>query len=378
MGYQKIKENLNLHLRNIPGWTTNRKIVVFESDDWGSVRMSSKEAYEKLFKDGIAVNDNHFIANDALECNSDIESLYEVLTNYKDKTGRNPVFTAVCVVANPDFEKIKRNGFIQYEYEPFTRTYERYPSHDGVLALRHEGIQRRLFIPEFHGREHLNVQRWMRVLQEGNKALLSAFDLGVFGLSKGFDDQKVPEHLAAFDIEYSSDIRYLTDVIHSGTTLFEQIFGYRARYFVPPNSPGSYEIESVLKDCGIEYINSGRIQMEPLGNGKFVRKFNWLGKINSYGQIYITRNCFFEPVIDEPAGKNWINDCLHEIEIAFQWHKPAIISTHRVNYIGFINPENRAKGLKALDELLKVIIKRWPEVEFMTSVELGNLMRNSK
>lgn len=26
---------------NLPGWRTNRKIVVIESDDWGSIRMPS-------------------------------------------------------------------------------------------------------------------------------------------------------------------------------------------------------------------------------------------------------------------------------------------------------------------------------------------------
>jgi hypothetical protein len=378
MNFQKLRSNLYLHLRNIPGWTTPHKIIVFESDDWGSIRMSGKKAHEILLRSGIYVNDNPFIANDALESNSDIELLYEVLNKYKNSYGKNPVFTSICLLANPDFEKIRNNGFTHYEYEPFTRTYERYSDHDRVFALRQEGIRCRLFVPEFHGREHLNVRRWMRALQAGNKALLFAFNHGVFGLSHGFNGENIPDHLAAFDIEFPSDIEYLKDVVHSGTNLFEQIYGYRAHYFVPPNSPGNHEIEFILKECGIEYINSGRVQLEPHGNGNYSRKFNWLGKNNSYEQIYLTRNCFFEPVIDNPHAKDWVNECLKEIDIAFRWRKPAIISTHRVNYIGFINPENRAKGLKALDELLRRIINRWPEVEFITSVELGDLIRNNR
>ena len=42
--------------------------------------------------------------------------------------------------------------------------------------------------------------------------------------------------------------------------------------------------------------------------------------------------------------------------------------------MGTINPENRAEGLKKLDQLLGAIIKKWPEVEFITSMELGDII----
>ena len=71
---------------------------------------------------------------------------------------------------------------------------------------------------------------------------------------------------------------------------------------------------------------------------------------------------------------DWVGSCLKEVETSFFWHKPAIISSHRVNYIGWINPANRDRGLALLDELLNRLIKLWPDVEFMTSVELGDLI----
>ena len=68
---------------------------------------------------------------------------------------------------------------------------------------------------------------------------------------------------------------------------------------------------------------------------------------------------------------------MKEIEIAFNCNKPATISSHRVNYMGTINPENRAEGLKKLDQLLGAIIKKWPEVEFITSMELGDIINGN-
>lgn len=66
-----------------------------------------------------------------------------------------------------------------------------------------------------------------------------------------------------------------------------------------------------------------------------------------------------------------------QIEIAFRLKKPAHIGGHRVNYSGHIEPSSREFGLSQLKILLKEIVKEWPDVEFMTAVELGNLIDNS-
>ena len=48
------------NISNIPGWRTNRKILVIESDDWGSVRIKDKTAYEALKKKGLKVDSIHY------------------------------------------------------------------------------------------------------------------------------------------------------------------------------------------------------------------------------------------------------------------------------------------------------------------------------
>ena len=40
----KIRKNLS----NIIGWSTTRKLVILESDDWGSIRTRSKVDYDAL------------------------------------------------------------------------------------------------------------------------------------------------------------------------------------------------------------------------------------------------------------------------------------------------------------------------------------------
>ena len=73
-----------------------------------------------------------------------------------------------------------------------------------------------------------------------------------------------------------------------------------------------------------------------------------------------------------------MDSCLSEIEISFKWKKPAIISSHRVNYVGGLSLKNRDNGLIQLEKLLIMITKKWPDVEFMTSNELGYLIEGKK
>ena len=374
----QMSKHLSRNLSNLPGWRTHRRIIVIESDDWGSIRMSCKSAFHDLKRAGIDVHKNHYNTNDALESNVDMEMLLEVLSKHKDSSGRNVVMTGVNVVANPNFDKIRENGFKEYFYEPYTQTCNKYPEHNRVYDLWNEGIQNRLLVPAFHGREHLNAQRWLRALRSGCRSTRLAFEHGVTGITEGIYGQKVSNYQAAFDIDTLADIEYQKEVLRTGLDIFENLYGYRSKYFIPTNGPFNNNLEQVVKNLGVDYLGTAKIQSEPIGNSQYRRHIRFLGKKSSTGIMYMTRNVFFEPCSTEySATKDWVNSCLKEIEIAFKWHKPATISSHRVNYIGWLNESNRSNGLKKLDMLLYEITKRWPNVEFMTSSELGDIILNN-
>ena len=369
--YTKTRKNLS----NILGWTTKRKLVVLESDDWGSIRTRSKVDYEAMLLKKINVNKSNFTRNDCLESNDDLERLFEILSKHKDFKGTTAVFTPMFVVANPNFELIKGSDFNEYYYESFTDTCIRYPNHDRVHELWLEGIQNKIFVPQFHGREHLNVKRWMDGLKANDKGLQIMFEHQSIGATY-FDNKRITEHLAAFSPKKREDVPYYSSVIKQGLSLFEELFGYKASYFVASNSPEPKILEKTLKDTGIEYLTRYKLQKYPLGDGKFENEFNWLGKINKLGQLIITRNCAFEP--SDTTKTDWIDSCLSDIKNAFYWNKPAVVSTHRVNYISGIVDKNGSLGLIKLNNLLKSIKKTWPDVEFITSNELGDIIKESK
>ena len=64
-----------------------------------------------------------------------------------------------------------------------------------------------------------------------------------------------------------------------------------------------------------------------------------------------------------------------DITLAFKYKKPAVISSHRVNYTGGLDKKNREFGNHQLALLLNEIMNKWSDVEFLTSVELGNFLK---
>jgi len=367
--------SIRKHLSNAIGWRTKRRIVVIESDDWGSIRTRSKKDYDAMLSKGLGVDRSNFTKYDGLESNTDLENLFELLNKHKDSTGRSAVFTPMCIMANPDFEKIKESEFRNYHYENFVETCKRYPNHDNVHDLWLEGIRERLFVPALHGREHLSVSRWMNLLKSGNEGMLTAFEHQSFG-GASFKGAEIPEYLGAFHPDFGSDIPHLQKIIEEAIVIFESICGYKPTHFIAPNREGPRELDATLAESEVKYLTMSKLRRYPMGEEKYGSEFHWVGKLNNLGQIMITRNCGFEP--SDPLHTDWVSSCLSEIDNAIKWRKPAVISSHRVNFIGYIDEANASHGLKELDRLLRSIVKKWPDVEFMTSTELGKIIRESK
>lgn len=370
-----FRSKMHVYLSNLLGWRTKRKIVVIESDDWGSVRIKDKEAFLAMKAYGLNVESIHYNSVDALESNLDLELLFETLSNFKDSKERYAIFTPMCIMGNPNFKKIEDSEYANYFFQPLNETLKEYPEHDRVLSLWREGFKTKVFVPEIHGREHVNVRRYMQILQshkgkEGLRFSLLHRSVG----PKEYKSICYPNYLGALYPIEKKEITELHEHIYHAGKLFKEYMGYEPRVFIAPNAEEPKELENTLKRIGVKYLTRSKRRIYPLGDGQFAKEWNFVGKVNENGQVILNRNCFFEPVTWGEHGHNtdWVNNCLKEIDIAFRMEKPAVISSHRVNYIGFIRPENREKGLFALKQLIKTIIKKWPNVEFMSSNELGN------
>ncbi|MDW7761972.1 MAG: hypothetical protein SCM96_15195 [Acidobacteriota bacterium] len=368
----RLKAAVRLGLLNMKGWRTKRKIVVFESDDWGSIRMPSRDVYQKCLAAGYGVDKIKIEKYDSLESEDDLIRLFEVLSSFKDQKGNHPVFTANCLVANPDFEKIKKHDFQTYQYELVAETFIKYPNHSRSFSLWLEGLKAGVFFPQSHGREHLNVSLFMTDLQAGKTDVHFGFLHGMPGSLSLKNYKEGNLYVETLNYNSRQDKRDKLNIILEGLDLFERLFGFKSYSLIPPNYIWSHDYDEAVKKKGVKYFQGLSRMLEPDLKGGFNYFNTYLGKKNEYDQYYLVRNCVFEPStssVDDP-----IDHCLTGIDVAFRWKKPAIINTHRVNYIGSIFQENADRSLQLLTKLLKNIIKYWPDVEFMNSVNIGRLI----
>ncbi|HNP33134.1 MAG TPA: polysaccharide (de)acetylase [Flavobacterium sp.] len=339
------------------------KLIIIESDDWGAIRTPSKETIDFFEKKGFGIA-NSIYKNDSLASQDDLEKLFGVLQSYKGSDGKPAVITANSIMANPNFEKIKAHDFQEYFWEPFTETFKHYPKHQNNFQLWKQGISDGVFHPQFHGREHLNIKRWMKSLQSKNEDVLASFYHQT--TYSGKDDYSFME---AYDWDAPEDVKEYETIIADGLKIFEEHFGFKPKSFIAPCYNWDTKLERFLVSNGIEWLQSLRSQLQPTG------VFNEYQSIrHSFGQQqnglrYNIRNCFFEPSM--LPQKDWVNACLAQIQAAFLFSKPAVICSHRINFVGFINPKNGERGLNDLNQLLKAIVKKWPEAKFITTDELS-------
>lgn len=365
-----IKNFFKINLKNIPGKRIRNKYVVIESDDWGGIRMPSKEVYNKLLEANIPVPDE-WSRVDTLADKQDLEHLFEVLLSVNDVNGHAAVMTPFTNVANPDFMRIKESGYTQYFYELFTETLNRYGRHPDTFKTWEKGIEMGIFTPEFHGREHISVQLWLNKLREGNPKLQFAFDHEFVAIHLKEQQMVYKGFRPEFYFNDINQIDFLKNSITDGVRVFKEIFSYIPHVFVPSDGIFHPFLEKTLAETGVKYLYVDRFSYFPDNHGVLKRRYCRVGKQSVDGLVYYTRNCGFEPI---NPGYQGIDYTIRQIEAAFRWCKPAIISTHRVNYIGAIERRNREKGLNELKLLLDSIIKNWPDVKFISSANMLGIL----
>jgi hypothetical protein len=101
-----------------------------------------------------------------------------------------------------------------------------------------------------------------------------------------------------------------------------------------------------------------------------------MGNTNRLGQIFLIRNSSFEP--STRPNINWSQKIKNEVHAAFLVGAPVILSTHRVNFMGGMDENNRENNLKLFCEILNDLVKSYPDIEFMNTVQLSNFIRTSK
>src|SRR5699024_130797 len=187
--------------------------------------------------------------------------------------------------------------------------------------------------PQSHGREHLNVSMFMNALQQGDEDVLCGFEHKMPGsMPKG---RAGVGNILVESLRYNNqqDKKQKLDIILEGLDLFETLMGYRSETFIPPNYLWSPDYNVSMAAADVRFYQGRRKMKEPRFGGSIRLNSYRLGEKNEYGQRYLVRNAFFEPTLSNQNGDP-VGRCLKDVAAAFKMNKPAIICSHRLNYVG--------------------------------------------
>ena len=373
--FAELKSSALRLATNCRGWRTQRRLLVIESDDWGAIRMPSRQAWQALLSAGIRVDRSRYDSLDCLENRADLEALLDVIGRHRDLHGSPATFTFNTVMGNPDFDAIKEHDFQSYHRESLFESYRKYHAEE-LEPIWDAAQEEKLIRPQLHAREHLNSTLWMKDLQAGLAETRKAFAHRFYGLKTKTSSEHQKNYLAACWAESPEDVRQMGEALSEAADAFQAAFGFRSSTFIPCNYVLPEELEPKLAKIGIGLLQCqrGRIQPVPDRGGRASIRRHFTGQKNAIGQFFSVRNVMFEPYLDERA--DWVRKALNEIREAFQLNRPAIISTHRINYVSGMCGKHRDRCLILLDELLRTVSNRWPDVEFITSDTLMELMRS--
>jgi hypothetical protein len=370
-----MKQYLSNHVKNCTGKKLGRKLLAFAVDDYGNIRLNSNLAKTKLEKNGVVIN-NRFDAYDALDTAEDYQILFEVLSSFRDKHLKSAIFTSYALACNPDFNSsIEQKKYIP---EDLNITYQKLGAderaYEGAYEILIDGIANNLIRPQFHGREHLNVKLINALINQNDPVIMANLENRSMAGINGRAVWPTISYNQAFSFWKDSDIEEHKIILKDGLERFKKVYGYSSLTFTPPAQQMHPNLYGFVGAYGVIGVDRARSETVHIGEGIYQKMRNKLGESDLGGTIKIVRNCVFEP---NDRNIDWVNFTFKQIEAAFFWGKPAIISSHRVNFCGHIDAKNRQKGIADLKALLKKIVQRWPDVEFVGVDEIAKMYSNA-
>lgn len=366
--------NYNYFASCIKSVKVNKKIVVIESDDWGSERIPNITVRNKLKNIGIDYCQNPHLEFDTLENEEDLQLINSLLTEIENRYDKKVTITANFNIANPDYNKIANSNFEDYFYQVFTDTYTNKYKGFGVMNELIKLIKSNYFKPQYHGREHVNYLLWLNELKSENKHYKQAFDLECYAIDAPCKYPHLKNMMASFEYFSAKHKAEFENSIKEGLSIFSNIFDFSSKTIVPTRHVWHTESEGLFFSNGIKAIQTSLIQYEPtLSN--YNKVYHYTGKENRQSKIrYMVRNIFFEPSYNQ--NYDWVGSALSKLRLLFLFNIPVIISMHRINFVGGLDSKQRDFNLTQFKKLIESIITEYPNVFFISSDELSDKLMN--
>jgi len=355
------------------------KAVAFESDDWGLAGFVP-DTMALAGLDRHLLNPGRFPEvywGSTLEDSATVIRLADMMVRFRDQDGLPPVFQANYIMSSFAYEQTG-SPTDSAEVSPPAWEWRRYDlpqlpplyQRPGMWPAVNSAVARGVWRPEFHGSFHYDPDIRKEAVHQDVTAQFAA-ERGVLVF---------PGASRTWELGPRRDTADLATELDRSFELFENLFGREPTSIIAPDYVWDGRCEKLWSSRGLNVIQAKREQRHPrLRGGGWVQRFlkvveRVAMRFAHPGRSYLERNCRLEAA-QTGDWRQIADDCRAEILQAWRRGEPAIVESHRVNYV-HLQPEVAEDGFQAMARLLELLTQDGSEKPlFLTDTEIAQLAR---
>jgi hypothetical protein len=336
----------------------DRPLVLFQSDDWGRVGVRDREGWEELRSAGVNLGEKPYDCY-SLETAEDLHALREILGRHHDSTGRKPSMVMNFIMANLDFDRCLNNGSKQIPLRPLTEGLPGKWNRPQLLEAYREGVRDGVFFPALHGLTHFCERAIARGLDNGGeraqlvRKLWQAETPYIYWRMPWIGYEYWDPELCPADRFLSLDEQRRS--IKRAADIFRELFRMDPFSACAPGYRANVDTRTSWFEAGVRVSQNG-----PGGEKR--------PSLDKNGMLSTFRTVELEPALESCD----LDKLIRQIDDCFAGGVPAVISIHSINFHSTLR-DFRTLTLKAIDELMTAIEKRWPNVLYIHDADLHSL-----
>jgi len=261
-------------------------------------------------------------------------------------------------VANLNFSKIKAQGFRNLDLQPLADGLPGAWHRPGLFDSYKAGIADGTFYPALHGMTHFcrsAVETELRANQEAAELLRT-----LWKSETPYIYWRMPwvgyEYWSPGQKQFLS-ASHQESLIREGAELFAKMLGHRPLSACAPGYRANEDTYLAWRECGIRIAQNGSSGSLPV-------------HIDRQDMLKIFRNVDFEPAT---AGEAFsLGQCLRRAQQNLDYGRPVVVSIHAINFHSSLR-DFRTPTLKLLDQFLKALETRYPELLYLNDADLYQL-----
>lgn len=322
------------------------KAVVIESDDWGLCAWSADTHALRVLADTPAFRHpaGRRYGGSTLESAEDLAAMRAILEGAAGAGALTPVLQANTVMAAPAFDRLHPPMFdaetLPLADFPHPPPRWRRPGLDRALRA---AIEAGTWWPELHGLHHLPEAAWLHALRRGEPDARRAFEQQCIVCS-------AVEHGGEYGEDEPLELRRRNLAL--AVEKFRALFGRAPGSFCPPDYHWEATLDRDAEALGLTTFQ-GVAEVAGARLPRFRRLFHRFRWPHFEGRRFaMPPRIAFEPLsADGPSEALGIERTWRAVQDAWRRGQPAVVSTHRMNYV-HLTPGWAEAGREALAALL--------------------------